>query len=233
MRSWLSAIVISVACHSILLWLLAQQTVVAPVRAPQPSIKTYLVVAPPDRMPDPAATEQPSQPLTEPTQSSEQQVAPVQPLPEKKRVESHTASTNTGPTTHTDSQPQVQQTKAHTIKPHKRIDPALGLSRLRQQMLNQPVIRHTPRSNTQPKRLGVPKSHQTLNQPMRQIESKNHIFTEYREGDRCYKEVQGDPNSPPPEGFAKNWLTASSTCDKTAITDAYDAAMDKWLKKKR
>ncbi|MCG7564035.1 hypothetical protein [Pseudoalteromonas sp. McH1-42] len=233
MRSWLSAIVISVACHSILLWLLAQQTVVAPARAPQPSIKTYLIVSPPERTQDPRDTEQPSQPPTEPIQASEQQIASVQPVPETKQAESHVISTKTPPTTHTDPQPQVQQTKAHVNKPYKRIDPALGLSRLRQQMLNQPVIRQTPRSNTQPKRLGVPKSHQTLNQPLRQIESKNHIFTEYREGDRCYKEVQGDPNNPPPEGFAKNWLTASSTCDKTAISDAYDAAMGKWLNKKR
>ncbi|KAF7788074.1 hypothetical protein PRUB_a2639 [Pseudoalteromonas rubra] len=232
MRSWLSAIVISVACHSILLWLLAQHSVVAPVRAPQSSIKTYLVVAPPERTPDPAATEQPSQPPTEPILSPEQQVTPVQPIPEKKQAVSNVVSAKTDPMTHTVPQPQAQQTKAHTSKPYKRIDPALGLSRLRQQMLNQPVTRHKP-NNSQPKRLGVPESHQTLNQPMRQIESKNHIFTEYREGDRCYKEVQGDPNNPPPEGFAKNWLTASSTCDKTAITDAYDAAMDKWLKKKR
>ncbi|MCF2908604.1 hypothetical protein L1285_09775 [Pseudoalteromonas sp. DL2-H2.2] len=237
MRSWLSAVVISIACHLIILWLLAQQTVVVPLGPPEPTIKTYLVVEQPAQKSDTNKASSEPLPVTKPAQRPEQQTvvvssAPLPKLVESSQLDAITESSVADIHSSTDPAPEkpAQAAGVQPNKKYQRIDPALGLSRLRQHILTQPVSRDI---ESRPQRLSVPKSHQTQGQPLRQIESQNHIFTEYRIKDRCYKEVQGDPNNPPPEGFAKNWLTASSTCDKTAITDAYDAAMGKWLKTKR
>ncbi|RZM81700.1 hypothetical protein C3B51_08160 [Pseudoalteromonas rubra] len=237
MRSWLSAVVISIACHLIILWLLAQQTVVVPLGPPEPTIKTYLVVEQPAQKSDMKKADPEPLPVTKPEQRPEQQTVAVSPAPlpepaKSSQPDAITESSVADPPSSTNSAPEkpAQAAGGQSNKKYQRIDPALGLSRLRQHILTQPVSRDI---EPRPQRLSVPRSHQTLGQPLRQIESQNHIFTEYRIKDRCYKEVQGDPNNPPPEGFAKNWLTASSTCDKTAITDAYDAAMGKWLKNKR
>ncbi|AZZ99192.1 hypothetical protein [Pseudoalteromonas sp. R3] len=241
MRSWVVAIVVSVASHLGLLWLLAQHTAFIPTITPQQSMKTYLVVERPEK-PKPVVAFESATKKLKPVSNIE---GPARQLVEPKGQPSAIVpetTTTTKPVTPpkaTEAPQSQQQTEApdntDNNKPYKHIDPALGLSRLRiqQQQLNQQIAGDAPTGQPQPQRLGVPKSHLSKNQTLRQVESQNQIFTEYRKGDRCYKEVQGDPNNPPPEGFAKNWLTMSSTCDKNAITDAYDAAMGKWLDKNR
>ncbi|MCO7189699.1 MULTISPECIES: hypothetical protein [unclassified Pseudoalteromonas] len=241
MRSWVVAIVVSVASHLGLLWLLAQHTAFVPTIPPTKSIKTYLVVEQPKKSTPMVAsdpdTKEP-EPAHDAEESAEQLVAPKEPSSTVKAVAvSPIKSVAENKATETAQSLQQSEASGNTNKdqPYKHIDPALGLSRLRlqQQQLNQQIAGDAPTGQPQPHRLGVPKSHHLRNQTLRQVESQNQIFTEYRERDRCYKEVQGDPNNPPPEGFAKNWLTMSSTCDKNAITDAYDAAMGKWLDKNR
>ncbi|MCG7534698.1 hypothetical protein [Pseudoalteromonas sp. OOF1S-7] len=232
MRLWLSAVFISVASHLFLLWLLAQHPLVAPLGPPEPSIKTYLVIEQPAQKSNSIKTAPEPPAAATPAQPAEQHTVSVSPPPLPKLAKSSQPDSIADAHSRSDLPPE-NPAQAVSLQPdnkYKHIDPQLGLSRLRQHTLIQPVTRDIA---PLPQRLSVPESHSPLNQPLRQIESKNHIFTEYRQGDRCYKEVVGDPNNPPPEGFAKNWLTVSGSCDKTAITDAYDAAMGKWLKNKR
>ncbi|TMP24026.1 hypothetical protein CWB99_22775 [Pseudoalteromonas rubra] len=241
MRSWVVAIVVSVASHLGLLWLLAQHRAFVSTIPSTKSIKTYLVVEQPKKSTPMVALEPDTkepEPAISTKEPAEQLVVPKEP-PASVTAATVSSSKPVAENKATETVQSQQQIEAsgntNKDKPYKHIDPALGLSRLRlqQQQLNQQIAGDAPTGQPQPQRLGVPKSHHLRNQTLRQVESQNQIFTEYREGDRCYKEVQGDPNNPPPEGFAKNWLTMSSTCDKNAITDAYDAAMGKWLDKNR
>ncbi|TMP33365.1 hypothetical protein [Pseudoalteromonas rubra] len=241
MRSWVVAIVVSVASHLGLLWLLAQHTAFVPTVTPAKSIKTYLVVEQPEKR-TPMAVSEPeteeTKPVSDSAEPTKQLVAPKEPSSTVKAVAASPIKSvieNKAMESAQSQQPSEVSDNTNKNNPYKRIDPVLGLSRLRlkQQQLNQQMAGDAPTGKPQPQRLGVPKSHQPRNQTLRQVESQNQIFTEYREGDRCYKEVHGDPNNPPPEGFAKNWLTMGSTCDKNAITDAYDAAMEKWLNNNR
>lgn len=233
-------IVLSALAHFVLFWALSyfRPTVIPP--RPALTLKTYLVIEPPVVIPkEPVATVQP-------LESSEQvKDAPTEPPVEQTKVTSQaqTPPAN-GQTNAIQTLPESVVQSTVTTVPLEQENPTSKSKKLNitpsslLESINAKAYseyaqtRQAPTGRANPARLGVPETHQNLNgKDTRTVLSKNNLWTEYKDGDSCYKEMNHDPNNPPPDGFPKTW-TAPVECKQSAIKDAYKEAMNKWLPKK-
>lgn len=235
MKFIIKTVIYSVLLHAILFYFLKSHIVNTPSLANTPALKTYLVMerkqeqAPPKKLKE---AETPPLPNTEVIDSTpEHSKADAVPIPPK-------ASEVTEPKTHpieptmtqtkkikSEETPRNTQTQSQqTINPYKVLQNirATGLSYT------------TPNSSsTQQKRINVPAHYKNTNKGEALVISKNQTFTEYQNGTTCFKVFNGDVNNRVSDsGLTNQWQSLPYTCNKTAITRAYDKAMGKWLKKK-
>ena len=66
------------------------------------------------------------------------------------------------------------------------------------------------------------------------VGKKTKTYKEFKKGAYCYKENQIDPNNRSIDSsLPTTWQSLPYKCDKDKIEKAFDAAMEKWLPKKR
>jgi hypothetical protein len=233
-------VLLSIFAHIILLWALSHfRPTVLPVKA-TPALKTYLVIEPKVvKKEQPAALEQsqPTAPVEEPSPELSTKPSTTNTKEEivvtaaQHDVQTHTAEkplTTPSPTEST-AQPSSQPSESKVLN----FTPASLLESINAKAYSTySQTRQAPTGRPNPTRLGVPEAHQNLDsKDTRTVISQNNLWTEYKDGDSCYKEMNHDPNNPPPDGFPKTW-TAPVECKQSAIKDAYKDAMNKWLPKK-
>ncbi|WMN60980.1 hypothetical protein NI389_06190 [Pseudoalteromonas xiamenensis] len=226
MRFAKRAITVSVLAHACLFWLLARHVVTPqPLDTPK-ALKTYLVIDPMT----PPSPEQPEPPTVEDravskernTEINKQTDTPITP-PAREESANKTESETAKASATVVSEPKLLK-----------LSPSSVLERIRQQnAVDNALPRATNQSRNTPSRLTVPSEHKDLlTRDTRTVVSKNELWTEFKDGDSCYKVMNMDPNNPPPDGFPKTW-TAPVKCKPDAINSAYNEAMNKWLPNKR
>jgi len=219
MAAWRTAIILSICLHGLVLLFVA--TLKAPNIKPQQStpIKAYMVSVP-ARI---KATQQiPQQRAHTNTEiKSIESVNGTQSKPlniNYKKTEKSTEKLNT---TTNNTQPVI-------LKPYKKIDLNKGLNSILQQ---QTGYSYTAKSDPQKKRITVSKEHPGKVKPLLKIEQQNMQFTTYQRGDSCFRKVFVGAGVMPKNDLPESYI-AGVKCDKTKLTEAYDTAMNKWLKKK-
>ena len=221
MAAWRTAIILSICLHGLVLLFVA--TLKAPdIKPPQSTpIKAYMVSVPAkikatQQVPQQRAhtnknTEIKSIELINATQSKPLNI-------NYKKTEKTTKPLNT---TTKNTQPVI-------LKPYKKIDLNKGLNSILQQ---QTGYSDTAKSDPQKKRITVPKEHAGKVKPLLKIEQQNMQFTTYQRGDSCFRKVSVGAGVMPKNDLPDSYI-AGVKCDKTKLTEAYDTAMNKWLKKK-
>ncbi|WP_462170077.1 hypothetical protein [Pseudoalteromonas xiamenensis] len=226
MRFAKRAITVSVLAHACLFWLLARHVVTPqPLHTPK-ALKTYLVIEPktppPPKQPEPLTVEDKAVSKALDTEINKPIVPPITPPAAEESVDK--------------AEPEPAKPSATVVSEPKllKLSPSSVLERIRQQnAVDNAQSRTTSQSRNTPSRLTVPSEHKDLlTRDKRTVVSKNELWTEFKDGDSCYKVMNMDPNNPPPDGFPKTW-TAPVKCKPDAINSAYNEAMNKWLPNKR
>ena len=221
MAAWRTAIILSICLHGLVLLFVA--TLKAPdIKPPQSiPIKAYMVSVPAKIK----ATQQVPQQRAHTNKNTEiKSIEPINATQSKplninyKKTEKSTEKLNT---TTNNTQPVI-------LKPYKKIDLNKGLNSILQQ---QTGYSDTAKSDPQKKRITVPKEHAGKVKPLLKIEQQNMQFTTYRRGDSCFRKVSVGAGVMPKNDLPESYI-AGVKCDKTKLTEAYDTAMNKWLKKK-
>ena len=221
MAAWRTAIILSICLHGLVLLFAA--TLKAPdIKPPQSiPIKAYMVSVPAKIK----ATQQVPQQRAHTNRNTEiKSIEPINATESKplninyKKTEKTTKLLNT---TTKNTQPVI-------LKPYKKIDLNKGLNSILQQ---QTRYSDTAKSDPQKKRFTVPKEHAGKVKPLLKIEQQNMQFTTYRRGDSCFRKVSVGAGVMPKNDLPDSYI-AGVKCDKTKLTEAYDTAMNKWLKKK-
>ncbi len=221
MAAWRTAIILSICLHGLVLLFAA--TLKAPdIKPPQSiPIKAYMVSVPAKIK----ATQQVPQQRAHTNKNTEiKSIEPINATQSKplninyKKTEKTTKPLNT---TTKNTQPVI-------LKPYKKIDLNKGLNSILQQ---QTGYSDTAKSDPQKKRITVSKEHAGKVKPLLKIEQQNMQFTTYRRGDSCFRKVSVGAGVMPKNDLPESYI-AGVKCDKTKLTEAYDTAMNKWLKKK-
>ena len=85
-------------------------------------------------------------------------------------------------------------------------------------------------------RISTPKTHKETRESkdMPKMVYEGPTYKEFKKGTYCYKENQIDPNNRSIDSsLPTTWQSLPYKCDKDKIEKAFDAAMEKWLPKKR
>ena len=221
MAAWRTAIILSICLHGLVLLFAA--TLKAPdIKPPQSiPIKAYMVSVPAKIK----ATQQVPQQRAHTNKNTEiKSIEPINATQSKplnityKKTEKTTKPLNT----------ITKNTQPVILKPYKKIDLNKGLNSILQQ---QTGYSDTAKSDPQKKRITVPKEHAGKVKPLLKIEQQNMQFTTYRRGDSCFRKVSVGAGVMPKNDLPESYI-AGVKCDKTKLTEAYDTAMNKWLKKK-
>jgi len=221
MAAWRTAIILSICLHGLVLLFAA--TLKAPdIKPPQSiPIKAYMVSVPAKIK----ATQQVPQQRAHTNKNTEiKSIEPINATQSKplninyKKTEKTTKPLNT----------ITKNTQPVILKPYKKIDLNKGLNSILQQ---QTGYSDTAKSDPQKKRITVPKEHAGKVKPLLKIEQQNMQFTTYRRGDSCFRKVSVGAGVMPKNDLPDSYI-AGVKCDKTKLTEAYDTAMNKWLKKK-
>lgn len=221
MAAWRTAIILSICLHGLVLLFAA--TLKAPdIKPPQSiPIKAYMVSVPAKIK----ATQQVPQQRAHTNKNTEiKSIEPINATQSKplninyKKTEKTTKPLNT----------ITKNTQPVILKPYKKIDLNKGLNSILQQ---QTGYSDTAKSDPQKKRITVPKEHAGKVKPLLKIEQQNMQFTTYQRGDSCFRKVSVGAGVMPKNDLPDSYI-AGVKCDKTKLTEAYDTAMNKWLKKK-
>jgi len=221
MAAWRTAIILSICLHGLVLLFAA--TLKAPdIKPPQSiPIKAYMVSVPAKIK----ATQQVPQQRAHTNKNTEiKSIEPINATQSKplninyKKTEKTTKPLNT----------ITKNTQPVILKPYKKIDLNKGLNSILQQ---QTGYSDTAKSDPQKKRITVSKEHPGKVEPLLKIEQQNMQFTTYRRGDSCFRKVSVGAGVMPKNDLPESYI-AGVKCDKTKLTEAYDTAMNKWLKKK-
>ena len=221
MAAWRTAIILSICLHGLVLLFVA--TLKAPdIKSPQSTpIKAYMVSVPAKIK----ATQQVPQQRAHTNKNTEiKSIEPINATQSKplninyKKTEKTTKPLNT---TTKNTQPVI-------LKPYKKLDLNKGLNSILQQ---QTGYSDTAKSDSQKKRITVLKEHAGKVKPLLKIEQQNMQFTTYQRGDSCFRKVSVGAGVMPKNDLPDSYI-AGVKCDKTKLTEAYDTAMNKWLKKK-
>ncbi|MFC3031140.1 hypothetical protein ACFOEE_01200 [Pseudoalteromonas fenneropenaei] len=236
MTVWLRTLLLSIFFHLMLFWLLSRAIVTPELTQQTPALKTYLVMEPPSQLPEPALPSPPKEAAVAPTP---QGPTPKELLPKAADDAVIGAEQPAEPTT---SSPPVQQqapvsasvvagpepittSAANPAGKVLNISPQQILDNLRTQQLDSFLAEKTaPAGKAQPARLRVPTEHAQTITDKRVVVSKNALWTEYQDGDSCYKEMNADPNVP----GSRPWI-APVNCNNSTIKASYDEIMKKWL----
>ena len=221
MAAWRTAIILSICLHGLVLLFAA--TLKAPdIKPPQSiPIKAYMVSVPAKIK----ATQQVPQQRAHTNKNTEiKSIEPINATQSKplninyKKTEKTTKPLNT----------ITKNTQPVILKPYKKIDLNKGLNSILQQ---QTGYSDTAKSDPQKKRITVSKEHPGKVKPLLKIEQQNMQFTTYQRGDSCFRKVSVGAGVMPKNDLPDSYI-AGVKCDKTKLTEAYDTAMNKWLKKK-
>jgi hypothetical protein len=235
MAKWRSTIILSILLHGLLLFFLTTLKV-PEIKQPQsPPIKAYMVSAPAKIK---ATQLTPQQSVNKSVRIEKKPNEPVNKTVSKsvssssKKTEKAAEPVNSTITTST-------TINAHSAAstPYKKIDLQKGLNRILQQQMGSLPASTTSAGTTADeyetvKRITVPKVHSATVKPLLQIEQQSMQFTTYRKGDTCFKKVFIGAGVMQKNDLPDSYLTAGQLCGKTKLTEAYDAAMNKWLSKK-
>ena len=221
MAAWRTAIILSICLHGLVL-LFAATSKAPDIKPPQSiPIKAYMVSVPAKIK----ATQQVPQQRAHTNKNTEiKSIEPINATQSKplninyKKTEKTTKPLNT----------ITKNTQSVILKPYKKIDLNKGLNSILQQ---QTGYSDTAKSDPQKKRITVPKEHAGKVKPLLKIEQQNMQFTTYRRGDSCFRKVSVGAGVMPKNDLPESYI-AGVKCDKTKLTEAYDTAMNKWLKKK-
>jgi len=222
MAAWRTAIILSICLHGLVLLFVA--TLKAPdIKPPQSiPIKAYMVSVPAKIK----ATQQVPQQRAHTNKNTEtKSIEPDNATQSKplnttyKKTEKTTKPLNT---TTKNIQPVI-------LKPYKKIDLNKGLNSILKQQTG--YADTAAENDFQKKRITVPKEHAGKVKPLLKIEQQNMQFTTYRRGDSCFRKVSVGAGVMPKNDLPESYI-AGVKCDKTKLTEAYDTAMNKWLKKK-
>lgn len=226
MAKWRSAVFISVLLHLGLLCLLS--TYKAPmIKATQsPPIKAYMVSLPakPKVKPKSIST------LRKETGSANEKHQQTPSLGKEKQQQNEPLAT---------MQKAAQPAKAQELDSdsqkataYKKINLQRGLKSILQKQPRASSAQQAATTYAQPERIIVPKAHSQKVKPLLTIEQQSMQLTTYRKGDSCFKKVSIGAGVMPKNDLPDSYITAAQPCDKTKLTEAYDAAMGKWLDKK-
>lgn len=217
MAAWRTAIILSICLHGLVLLFVA--TLKAPdIKPPQSTpIKAYMVSVP--------AKIKAIQQRANKNVNSE--INSIEPDNATQSKSLNAINKKTDKTTEP-VKISTKNTQSVILKPYKKIDLNKGLNSILQQ---QTGYSDTAKSDPQKKRITVPKEHAGKVKPLLKIEQQNMQFTTYRRGDSCFRKVSVGAGVMPKNDLPESYI-AGVKCDKTKLTEAYDTAMNKWLKKK-
>ncbi|KAF7767265.1 hypothetical protein PUND_a3208 [Pseudoalteromonas undina] len=217
MAAWRTAIILSVCLHGLVLFFVA--SLKAPkIKPPQSTpIKAYMVSVP--------AKIKAIQQRANKNVNSE--INSIEPDNATQSKSLNAINKKTDKTTEP-VKISTKNTQSVILKPYKKIDLNKGLNSILQQ---QTGYSDTAKSDPQKKRITVPKEHAGKVKPLLKIEQQNMQFTTYRRGDSCFRKVSVGAGVMPKNDLPESYI-AGVKCDKTKLTEAYDTAMNKWLKKK-
>jgi len=213
MAKWRSTIILSILLHGLLLFFLATLKV-PEIKQPQsPPIKAYIVSVP--------------------AKIKATQQAPQQSVNKSVRIEKKPSE----PVNSTITSSTTINAHSAELTPYKKIDLQKGLNSILQQQIGSLPASTTSTGTTADeyatvKRITVPKVHSATVKPLLQIEQQSMQSTTYRKGDTCFKKVSIGAGVMPKNELPDSYLTAGKLCGKTKLTEAYDAAMNKWFSKK-
>ncbi|WP_394186110.1 hypothetical protein [Pseudoalteromonas tetraodonis] len=221
MAAWRTAIILSVCLHGLVLFFVA--SLKAPkIKPPQSTpIKAYMVSVPAKIK---AIQQVPQQRANKNVNSEINSIEPDNATQSKSL---NAINKKTDKTTEP-VKISTKNTQSVILKPYKKIDLNKGLNSILQQ---QTGYSDTAKSDPQKKRITVPKEHAGKVKPLLKIEQQNMQFTTYRRGDSCFRKVSVGAGVMPKNDLPESYI-AGVKCDKTKLTEAYDTAMNKWLKKK-
>ncbi|KAF7774372.1 hypothetical protein PCIT_a0807 [Pseudoalteromonas citrea] len=233
----IKTVIYSVSLHAIVFYLLKSQTVNIPSLPHTQALKTYLVVeskleqAPSKKLNEVEAAPLPNTDVIDST--SEHQKADETPTSSKasEAIPPATRPIKAKATATQTKKVQNEKTSINTPSRSKQsINPYEVLQSIRAKGLSYTAPHSSP---TQQKRINVPIDHKNTNKRAAKIISQNQTFTEYQNGNTCFKVFNGDVNNRVSDsGITNQWQGLPYTCNNTAITQAYDKAMNKWLRKK-
>ncbi|KPH89446.1 hypothetical protein AMS57_17190 [Pseudoalteromonas undina] len=221
MAAWRTAIILSVCLHGLVLFFVA--SLKAPkIKPPQSTpIKAYMVSVPAKIK---AIQQVPQQRANKNVNSEINSIEPDNATQSKSL---NAINKKTDKTTEP-VKISTKNTQSVILKPYKKIDLNKGLNSILQQ---QTGYSDTAKSDPQKKRITVPKEHAGKVKPLLKIEQQNMQFTTYRRVDSCFRKVSVGAGVMPKNDLPESYI-AGVKCDKTKLTEAYDTAMNKWLKKK-
>lgn len=216
MAAWRTAIILSVCLHGLVLFFVA--SLKAPkIKPPQSTpIKAYMVSVP--------AKIKAIQQRANKNVNSE--INSIEPDNATQSKSLNAINKKTDKTTEP-VKISTKNTQSVILKPYKKIDLNKGLNSILQQ---QTGYSDTAKSDPQKKRITVPKEHAGKVKPLLKIEQQNMQFTTYRRGDSCFRKVSVGAGVMSKNDLPESYI-AGVKCDKTKLTEAYDTAMNKWLKK--
>ncbi|WP_404342125.1 hypothetical protein [Pseudoalteromonas mariniglutinosa] len=229
MTTWRTAIILSVLIHGLLLLFFATLKAPEIKQPPSPPIKAYMVsvsakIKATQQTPQ-YSVGNPPQIVKKPPQLTNQ-AQPKLVNPFVKQVKNADVSVN--PT----STISAENTDKKAATPYKKINLKKGLNSILKQQMGALLANSPANEYNTVSRITVPKSHTEKIKPQLQIEQQTMQVSTYRNGDRCFKKVSIGVGVMPQTDLPDSFLTAAKECDKTKLTQAYDAAMSKWLDKK-
>ena len=229
LKGWQKSLIVSVFLHVAIVYFLHKQFVLPIPPKPQPTMKTYLVIEEPEAW---TVTEQAEQA----EQANENAVA------EQTQVTSQPAVVQTEiiETQQVAEAIQVNDTNKNNLE-KPRIDPFKALDNIRSgehDYFSSPQSNNTTQSVDRfgNGRISTPKKHKEAreNKDMPKMVYEGPTYKEFKKGAYCYKENQIDPNNRSIDSsLPTTWQSLPYKCDKDKIEKAFDAAMEKWLPKKR
>ena len=230
MAKWRSTIILSILLHGLLLFFLATLKV-PEIKQPQSlPIKAYMVSVPAKIK---ATQQAPQQSVNKSVRIEKKPNEPVNKVV-LKSVSSSSKKTEKAaePVNSTITSSTTINAHSAALTPYKKIDLQKGLNRILQQQMGSLPAGTTADEYATVNRITVPKVHSATVKPLLQIEQQSMQFTTYRKGDTCFKKVFIGAGVMPKNDLPDSYLTPGQLCGKTKLTEAYDAAMNKWLSKK-
>jgi len=229
MAKWRSAVFISVLLHVGLLCLLSTyKTPIIKVTQPPP-IKAYMVSLP-------AKPKVKAKVISKVMPKNYEIIAnekykQTQSVSKAKRPKSQQLSTVTQQAAQPAKTKELDSS-SQQVTSYKKINLQRGLKSILQKQPRASSAQQAAATYTQPTRVTVAKSHSQKVKPLLKIEQQNMQFTTYRRGDSCFKKVSIGAGVMPKNDLPDSYLTGAQPCNKTKLTEAYNAAMGKWLDKK-
>ncbi|WP_138569182.1 cell envelope integrity protein TolA [Pseudoalteromonas phenolica] len=229
------ALAISVLFHILIVYFLHKQFVLPIPPKSQPTMKTYLVIEEPKTKVEPEAK-------VEPKQAEQAEQADENAVAEQTQVTSQAAVVQTEMIEAHQATEEIQvhdKNKNNLEKP--RIDPFKALDNIRS---GEHDYYSSPQSNNTAQsvgrfgngRISTPKTHKEARESkdMPKMVYEGPTYRVFQKGAYCFKHNQIDPNNRSIDSsLPTTWRGLPYKCDKDKIEKAFDAAMEKWLPKKR